>query len=103
MIGVIVPAHNEQALLAHCLTALAEASRHPELAGEAVHIVVVLDDCKDFSGAIARAHGAQTQKVKARNVGIARGAITRAACAITFARRMWMRTAIVTFTGRTWA
>ncbi|MEC5405449.1 glycosyltransferase [Paraburkholderia sp. MPAMCS5] len=72
MIGVIVPAHNEQALLADCLVALAEASQRPELEGEAVRIVVVLDDCKDGSGDIAHAHGVETLTVKARNVGIAR-------------------------------
>ncbi|MFL9960859.1 glycosyltransferase [Paraburkholderia sediminicola] len=72
MIGVIVPAHNEEALLAPCLAALIEASRHEDLAGEAVRIVVVLDACNDFSGAIARAYGVQTLTLKARNVGIAR-------------------------------
>jgi glycosyltransferase involved in cell wall biosynthesis len=72
MIGVIVPAHNEEALLAPCLAALIEASRHEDLAGEVVRVVVVLDACDDFSGAIARAYGVQTLTLKARNVGIAR-------------------------------
>ncbi|ASV99202.1 glycosyltransferase [Paraburkholderia aromaticivorans] len=72
MIGVIVPAHNEEALLAPCLAALIEASRHEELAGETVRIVVVLDACDDFTGAIARAYGVETLTLKARNVGIAR-------------------------------
>ncbi|PQV46200.1 glycosyltransferase family 2 protein [Paraburkholderia sp. BL21I4N1] len=72
MIGVIVPAHNEEALLAPCLAALLGASRHEELAGETVRIVVVLDACDDFSGAIARAYGVETLMLKARNVGIAR-------------------------------
>ncbi|MGF6772166.1 glycosyltransferase involved in cell wall biosynthesis [Paraburkholderia sp. GAS199] len=73
MIGVIVPAHNEEGLLAPCLAALIEASRHADLAGEAVRIVVVLDACTDFSGAIARAYGVETLDVEARNVGVARG------------------------------
>jgi glycosyltransferase involved in cell wall biosynthesis len=72
MIGVIVPAHNEEALLAPCLAALIEASRHEDLAGEAARIVVVLDACSDFSGEIARAYGVETLPLKARNVGIAR-------------------------------
>ncbi|MFM0644775.1 glycosyltransferase [Paraburkholderia bryophila] len=72
MIGVIVPAHNEEALLAPCLAALLGASRHEDLAGETVRIVVVLDTCDDFSGAIARAYGVETLTLKARNVGIAR-------------------------------
>jgi glycosyltransferase involved in cell wall biosynthesis len=74
MIGVIVPAHNEEALLAPCLAALVAASRHEDLAGEAVRIVVVLDACSDFSGAIARAYGVETLTLRARNVGIARAA-----------------------------
>ena len=72
MIGVIVPAHNEEALLAPCLAALIAASRHEDLAGETVRIVVVLDACDDFTGAIARAYGVETLALKARNVGIAR-------------------------------
>lgn len=72
MIGVIVPAHNEEALLAPCLAALIAASRHEDLAGETVRIVVVLDDCDDFSGAIARAYGVETLALKVRNVGIGR-------------------------------
>ena len=47
-------------------------TRHEDLAGEAVRIVVVLDACNDFSGVIARAYGVQTLTLKVRNVGIAR-------------------------------
>ncbi|WNC91440.1 glycosyltransferase [Paraburkholderia sp. FT54] len=72
MIGVIVPAHNEEGLLGPCLAALIAASRHEDLAGETVRIVVVLDACDDFTGAIARAYGVETLTVKVRNVGIAR-------------------------------
>jgi cellulose synthase/poly-beta-1,6-N-acetylglucosamine synthase-like glycosyltransferase len=60
MIGVIVPAHNEQALLSTCLAALHAAARHADLAGETVRQVVVLDACNDFSGAIAHAYGVET-------------------------------------------
>lgn len=74
MIGVIVPAHNEEGLLAPCLAALLQAARHPDLLGETVRPIVVLDDCDDFSGAIARAYGVETLTLKARNVGIARAA-----------------------------
>jgi cellulose synthase/poly-beta-1,6-N-acetylglucosamine synthase-like glycosyltransferase len=74
MIGVIVPAHNEQALLSTCLAALHAAARHADLGGEPVCQIVVLDTCTDFSGAIARAYGVQTLTVRARNVGIARAA-----------------------------
>jgi glycosyltransferase involved in cell wall biosynthesis len=74
VIGVIVPAHNEQALLSTCLAALHMAARHADLAGETVRQIVVLDACNDFSGAIARAYGVETLTVEARNVGIARAA-----------------------------
>lgn len=74
MIGVIVPAHNEEALLGRCLAALVEAARHEGLAGEAVRIVVALDDCTDRSAHIARDYGAQTLALDARNVGVARAA-----------------------------
>lgn len=74
MIGVIVPAHNEEALLAGCLAALLEAAQHPELAGETVQLVVVLDDCSDASAAVAATFGVQTIALAARNVGAARAA-----------------------------
>ena len=57
MIGVVIPAHNEEALLAACLSAVREAAMHPGLAGELVRVAVVLDGCTDFSGAIAHGFG----------------------------------------------
>ncbi|UOD29613.1 glycosyltransferase family 2 protein [Massilia violaceinigra] len=60
MIGIVVPAHNEEVLLGACLDALIAAAAHPALLGEAVEIVVVLDDCDDGSAAVVaqRAAGA---------------------------------------------
>lgn len=58
MIGIVIPAHNEQAYLDACLRAVTVAARHPALAGEAVHITVVLDDCDDASAAIVARHAA---------------------------------------------
>lgn len=58
MIGVVVPAHNEEACLGDCLRALAAAARHPDLGGEAVRIVVVLDACQDGSRGIVLRHAA---------------------------------------------
>lgn len=72
MIAVIVPVHNEQALLAGCLRAVREASRRRYLNGEAVLRVVVLDACTDASGDIARSAGAHTLSLQACNVGAAR-------------------------------
>lgn len=72
MIGVVVPAHNEEALLGRCLASLRAAACHPDLAGESVLIVVVLDACNDDSERIAREGGALTLHTDARNVGMAR-------------------------------
>lgn len=72
MIGIVVPAHNEEACIRACLTALRDAARHPELAGEHVEIVVVLDSCTDATGVFACAGGATTLSIRAKNVGMAR-------------------------------
>lgn len=69
-IGVVVPAHDEQALLPACLAALRIAARHPALHGIPVHLVPVLDACADDSGVAAPG----AIEVTARNVGVARAA-----------------------------
>jgi glycosyltransferase involved in cell wall biosynthesis len=69
--GVVVPAHNEEALLPACLAALrrtASALRVP------VHLLVVADRCSDRTAAVARAGGAQVVSIQARKVGAARAA-----------------------------
>src|ERR1700710_2480190 len=73
MLGVVVPAHNEEDHIGDCLEALRIASRCPRLNGEKVLIVVALDACSDQTERIARSWGAATIAVDARNVGIARG------------------------------
>ncbi|OZI37654.1 glycosyl transferase [Bordetella genomosp. 10] len=72
MIGVVVPAHNEEACLPACLDALLRAARHPALKGEDVRIVVVLDDCHDGSAEIVMARPVTGLRIAARNVGVAR-------------------------------
>ena len=81
MIGVVIPAHNEQRYLDACLTAVRAAAADPALMGEPVHVVVVLDSCDDGSRAIVERHGAVRTHchvdgidVGARNVGVARAA-----------------------------
>lgn len=94
MIGVVVPAHNEEACLGACLRALALAALHPELRGEAVRIAVVLDACSDGSREVVRRHapprdaaqpardgaihvdagGCDCLEIEAKNVGAARAA-----------------------------
>lgn len=72
MIGIVIPAHNEEVLLPACLRAAQVAATHPLLHGEEVAIVVVLDCCSDGSSAIAETAGVNTVVVDARNVGVAR-------------------------------
>lgn len=72
MIGAVVPAHNEEALLGCCLAALTVAASHAALAGETVRVVVVLDACTDGSEAVACTAGVEIVTVAARNVGVAR-------------------------------
>ena len=68
MIGVVVPAHNEENSVKACLASILEASRDPVLVQESVKVFVVLDCCTDTTQAIAEAMGAQTLRVSARNV-----------------------------------
>jgi glycosyltransferase involved in cell wall biosynthesis len=74
MIGAVVPAHDEEALIGRALQALLVAARHEDLLGEEVRILVVLDACRDRTAQIVRASGVQCLAVEARNVGIARAA-----------------------------
>ena len=74
MIGIVVPAHNEESEIGDTVSALLLAAAHPALQGEKVEVLVVLDSCSDATGAIARFGGARTLAVDARNVGLARAA-----------------------------
>lgn len=72
MIGIIVPAHDEEARIEDCVQSLLVAASHPALNGERVKIIVVLDACQDRTGVLARSLGALTMDVWAKNVGLAR-------------------------------
>jgi glycosyltransferase involved in cell wall biosynthesis len=74
MIGVVIPANDEEALIGRCIDALHVASAHPDLRGEAVKILVVLDHCRDRTREIVTARGAACITVEVRNVGAARAA-----------------------------
>ncbi|MBC7549227.1 MAG: glycosyltransferase family 2 protein [Polaromonas sp.] len=74
MIGVVIPAHNEQTLIAACVDSIHQAARCSQLQGEDVQIVVVLDHCHDLTGELARQHGALTLPINDQNVGMARAA-----------------------------
>ena len=81
MIGIVVPAHDEEELIGHCLTTLLHAGSDPQLGGEETTIVVVLDACSDGTKYIVQQFAALTAgqrcvieciEIEARNVGIAR-------------------------------
>ena len=98
MIGVIIPAHNEERELEQCLAAVRLAAGDAALGGEAVHVIVVLDSCSDGSRAIVERHAAGPRSahggcvvdgiaVAFRNVGAARAA--GAACLLALGAR-WL-------------
>lgn len=74
MIGVCIPAHNEERHIQDCLRAAVRASRHPRLGREAVRIVVVLDHCVDRTARLVADWPVDLLAVQARNVGVARAA-----------------------------
>lgn len=86
MIGVAIPAHDEEACLDACLHALLRAACHPALAGEEVRVCVVLDACSDRSLDVVVTHEAlfeaagcrlESREISARQVGAARAAGAR--------------------------
>ncbi len=82
MIGIVVPAHNEEQYLRYCLDAISVAACHAGLHGERVGVVIVLDDCQDLSASIVADYPFDVMSTQARNVGIARaiGASHMIAC-----------------------
>lgn len=73
MIGVVIPAHNEERSLDQCLDAVLTAAAHPELK-VAVRILVVLDSCTDGSASVIANYPVDTLTIEAQNVGLARAA-----------------------------
>ena len=74
MISVVIPAHNEEALIADtvdALTAAFSALGHPP---DTFEIIVVDDDSSDRTAEIARASGARVVPVKLRQIGAVRNA-----------------------------
>ncbi len=74
MIGIVVPANDEEALIGRCVDALRLAATHAGLRGESVEILVVLDDCRDRTRDIVLARGVACIEVTKKNVGAARAA-----------------------------
>jgi GT2 family glycosyltransferase len=74
VLSLIIPAHNEEALLGATLDALGEAAR-----GLDAELIVVDDGSTDGTAAIARARGALVVEVQARQIAAARNAGARVA------------------------
>ena len=81
MLGIVIPAHNEESGIVTCVASVMQAARHPALREEPVEIIVVLDNCSDATGILAAGAGAATVTIRARNVGMARAAGAEAALA----------------------
>jgi glycosyltransferase involved in cell wall biosynthesis len=71
VISIIIPAYNEESLLAATLRAARDSA---DAAGEPYEIIVVDDGSTDRTAEIARAHGAQVVSVHVRQIGAARNA-----------------------------
>ena len=76
MISFVVPAHNEEQLIADTLRAIRLAG---EALGVAYEVIVVDDASSDRTAAIARAAGAQVERVHFRQISRTRNAGARAA------------------------
>ena len=87
---MVVPAHNEEALIPACLTALRDAA---SLISVPVRVVVVLDDCTDRTADICDRFGVETCRIVARNVGLARAVGARTLLANEIApESVWLAT-----------
>lgn len=69
MIGVVIPAHNEQETIAATLSSVLSACAHPALKAEIVQVVVVLDACTDRTEELTRTFPVQVLQANERNVG----------------------------------
>jgi cellulose synthase/poly-beta-1,6-N-acetylglucosamine synthase-like glycosyltransferase len=87
MIGVLIPAHNEEACVAACLDAVLRAAAHAGLHGETVVIALALDACSDGTEQLASAYPVTLLRLDAHNVGMARAA---AAVALLDAGADWL-------------
>ncbi|SDG56567.1 glycosyltransferase [Klenkia brasiliensis] len=95
LLGVVVPARDEAALLPGCLAALRRAAAHPDLAGVPVLLVVATDRCTDATPDLARAGGAVVVDSRGDTVGDARHAgalrvLAEAAHRGVPPRRVWL-------------
>jgi len=71
MISFIVPAHNEEAWVGRCVSAIRNGA---ESLGEPHEIIVVDDASSDATASIARQQGAQVVRVEHRQIAATRNA-----------------------------
>ena len=77
-VHVVIPAHNEAALIGRCLTSVRDAAaRLLDSTGVAATVTVVADSCTDSTVEVARQYGVDVLIVQARCVGSARDAGVR--------------------------
>ena len=78
VVHVVVPAHDEAALLPACLTSVAAAVDEVRRGrpGVVARLTVVLDACTDTSAQVCLDHGVDVLEVSENNVGAARAAGT---------------------------
>src|SRR5258705_7113095 len=76
MTSFIIPAHNEEAWVGRCLSAIRSAL---ESVGTAHEIIVVDDGSTDGTSSIARQHGARVFRVEHRHIAATRNAGAREA------------------------
>jgi glycosyltransferase involved in cell wall biosynthesis len=74
MLSFIIPAHNEERLLARTLNAIKDAARP---LARPFEVVVVDDSSTDRTAAIAREHGARVMQVRHRQIAATRNAGAR--------------------------
>lgn len=82
MIGIVIPAHDEESVIGPCMAHALACASDPLLGGERVEIMVVADRCSDATAAIAARSGANVLAIDARNVGWARAAGANALLAL---------------------
>jgi glycosyltransferase involved in cell wall biosynthesis len=93
-VHVVIPAHNEAALIERCLTSVRDAAAHLlDSTGVAATVTVVADSCTDSTVEVARQYGAEVLVLQARCVGRARDAGVRqvlASSGTSDGERVWI-------------
>lgn len=82
MLGIVIPAHNEQDCIEASVTAAVIAANHPNLLGERGVVIVIADACRDRTAELASSCGATVIEVDNKNVGASRAIGAAAAIAL---------------------